>query len=107
MADNELQQFLDEIEDQLIELERMISEPVGQFSKSNIENMFRENTAEACENGQVVLYQAIKEVETKVNGLTGVESSFPSEPLIGDIKQRYARCGYHLVTMINMIDEWD
>lgn len=106
MENIDLIQILNNLEGQVAELEGMISEPSGLFSQSSVTNMFKNNTAQARANGSNVLFQAVKEVETKFKGLMQMEEVFPAESRIDALNRRFAYCGQHLITMITMIEEW-
>jgi len=107
MNTTECKKILDSLEEQMKELEKMIAEPSGNFCKSSVIKMFKNNTASARTNGSNILFQAVKEIEVKVKGLIELEILFPSESRITSLKRRYATCGQHLISMINMMEEWD
>ena len=104
MTNTELNQILDNLGGQAGELESMIAEPAGNFCKSSITKMFKDNTASARTNGSNVLFQAVKEVEVKAKGLMELETVFPSDSRIPTLKRRFAVCGQHLVSMITMME---
>jgi hypothetical protein len=106
MTNTELDQILNNLKGQLIELESMIAEPSGNFCKSNVTRMFKDNSASARANGSNVLFQAVKEVEVKAKGLMELETMFPADSRIPALKRGFAGCGQHLISMITMMEEW-
>ena len=94
-------------ESQISELEGLIFEPDGNFSESNITDKFKFNTSSARATGVNVLVKAVREVEIKVKHSEELEAMFPDEPIFSEFKRRFARCGQHLLAMINKMEEWD
>jgi len=107
MTYTEINQIINNLQQQVTELEDMISEPAGQFCKSSITKMFKNNTSSARVNGSNVLFHTVKEVEVKSKGLMQMEEMFLTESRISDLKRRFAYCGQHLIAMITMMEEWD
>jgi hypothetical protein len=106
MTNNENNEIIRIAENDLIELESMIAEPNGIFSISETTRMFKNHTSIARANAIVPLYKAVKEVAEEIKGLEILEKDFPHNSHVIDIKRRYARCGQHLISIINMIEEW-
>ena len=102
---SECNSLLDNLEQQIVELENLVFE--GNFSENELTKMFKNNTANIRKNGIAILYQTVKDIGEKVNGLIELEKIFPNEPRITKVKNRFAYCGQHFVTMINLMETWD
>ena len=106
MTYSEINEIIRNLKSQLEELEGMIAEPNGIFSKSQVTRMFKNHTSRARANAIIPLYKAVKDVEAKVKDLEKMESEFPSNSHITELKQKFAYCGQHIISIINMIEEW-
>ena len=106
MTYNEINEIIRSLKSQLEELESMIDEPNGVFCKSRITTMFKNHTSTARANAIIPLYKAVKEVAEKVKGLDTMISEFPSNSHFIELRRKFAYCGQHLISVINMIEEW-
>ena len=104
MSSNEINEIIRNMENQIRELESLVAD--GCFSKSEVTRMFKGCAPNEKANGISILHGAVTEVAEKAQGLDNLERMFPSEPRIPDLKKRFAICGQHLISMINMMEEW-
>ena len=103
----EYNDIINSVENDINGLESLISEPNGTFSESEITSMFKNNTSSAITNGINAIAKAVKETMSKIDALTQLETEATNEPRFADLKKRYAKCGQHLLAMMNMMREWN
>lgn len=94
------------LEESVSGMEEMTSGPYGPFSKNWLTSAFIENTRSGIEHCLTVLVQVTNSMVANADDLTNLAEKYPHEHQIKNLKKRYHASITHLMSMVDMLEEW-
>jgi len=94
------------LEKSISDMESLTSGPLGPFSKSYLSNIFSDSSKSAIEHGLRVLVQVTNSIMSSGDELMEHDRQHPNNQVIIDLRLRYIECIRHLMSMVDMLEEW-
>jgi len=97
---------IDSLEDSISGMESLTTGPSGPFSESWLRNVFSDNTKSAIEHCLRVLITVTNSIMSSADDLMELDRKHPNNHRIIDLRLRYASRIKHLMSMVDMMEEW-